>query len=184
MNMLLPGQMAQPGMPSQQGMQPPGPMGPAGPSMPQGPQGQQGAGNQLLPTNLMGTSPLSQQQLNDAMAHNSQWGTDLSNLLGNPNLSSKDALASLSDAMGRGAISPQNAASEAAQMPTDPAALRSYLTAHYLQNMQTGRQLVDHQRQFFGTQPAAGTGPMSPGGGVPTADGGSRGPGGVMLEAQ
>lgn len=82
--------------------------------------------------------------LDSAIQHNSAMGDRLSDLLGKPDLSSRDVLQALVDSANGKSISFQQAAQMATQMPPDEQ-LRPWLTQHLMQNIQVGKTLNMHK---------------------------------------
>ncbi len=116
------------------------------------PQPQMVTGPMMVPSNVptpQGPPPgLKPEQVMEAWQHNQQGGDDLSVLLGKPDITQKDVLNLIADAMNRGSLTASQAAKYAASLPTESAQLRQLLHQQYLQNMKIGMQLTQLKRQM------------------------------------
>lgn len=83
----------------------------------------------------------SPQDLESGIYHNKQISSMLAGLITNPNVTTKDALAAMSDAVKNGSMTAQQAAVQAAQMPQQNPDLMNFLKAHFVQNLEMGRNL-------------------------------------------
>lgn len=110
------------------------------------PSGQMAQPNPMMPNPMAQPSPPAQpsytpQELEHGIYHNKQISSMLAGLITNPNVTTKDALAAMSDAVKNGSMTAQQAATEAAQMPQQNPDLLNYLKAHFIQNLEMGRNL-------------------------------------------
>lgn len=110
-------------------------------------------------TNPLAAAPtLPPEKLAAFQQHNTYMSRSISALLTKPDLNSGDVLTAMTDAVKNGSITAQQAAKEIATMPTDRDQLREFVRAHFLQNMEMGKRLVNMQQP---QAPAAM--PMMPG---------------------
>lgn len=123
--------------------------------------------------NKQAQQPPSPEKLDEYIGHNRTVNDMLAQLLAKPDLTSKDVLTSLTDAMRLGAVLPQQAAAEAAQVPTDPQQIRAFVMQHFLRNVDIARQLRMMRgggasmlpSQGMPSSPAMPSPGMAPGGG-------------------
>lgn len=96
-------------------------------------------------------------QLDLAITHNKAMNDGISSLLANPKASSADILKFLTDSLKDGRVTLTQAATEAGNIPTDPAQIPGYLQQHLLQNMDAGAKLQAIYGQFQGIGTGGGT---------------------------
>lgn len=92
-------------------------------------------------------------QLDLAIGHNKAMNDMLGSMLADPSTDTKTVLSNMTTAVKDGRMTAQQAAQEAASMPTDPAALKVWLQGHLLQNADAGQKLqaVYGQTQMLNT---------------------------------
>lgn len=80
-------------------------------------------------------------QLDLANKHLANMNNRIGSLLSNPNVTSKDVISSVGDAIAEGAITPQIAAQELSSMPSDPGQLKGWLTEHLVRNLDSQQKV-------------------------------------------
>lgn len=80
-------------------------------------------------------------QLDLANKHLTNMNNRIGSLLAMPNVTQKQVISSVGDAIAEGAITPKIAAQELASMPNDPAQLKGWLTEHLVRNLDSQQKV-------------------------------------------